>query len=689
MPAGTAKKPNRPPSKAPGRPWLDGSLSRHILAIAALCLLALAAYSNCFQGALVADNGALVAGDVRVHAVTSRNLGLIFGQHYWFGNGESNLYRPLTTLSFLFNYAILGNGASPAGYHAINLALHAVNIALVYLLAFWIFHEIAAAGLMAALWAVHPVLTESITNIVGRADLLAGLAVLGGLVCHVLAARSKGRRRMLWRAGLFAVVAAGIFSKENTIVVLGVLPLWDFLMEPRRDWRPRLANYGAAAAPCLAFLCVRGLILAKSLAYFVPYTDNPLASADFWTARLTAIKVIGKYLTLLVWPVSLSSDYSYNEIPLFTGRFASFEDWKIPIVLLACVALVGIAWRYRRRNPKLSFFIALFFVTLAPTANLAIVVGTPMAERFLYLPTLAMAGCMVTAITFLARQQTARAILAAVILLFAARTWTRNTDWESDKTLMLSDAESAPGSFKPHMALVALAGDPQRAIAEAGRAHQILDGLPDGRNSMQAYTNFGICYRQEGDRLAANGAAAREWYQKSLRDLLRARSIEQAFDARLQRENLSRVKGTTNFGWFPVYMELGRTYLRLSQPEDALAALRHGLLLEFRPEFFEEISHAYEEEGDSRQAAIALMEGLAMNSGQSQLAAGLADIYRKSAPRSCAVQPGGGVNMQCPLVKDELCSALANVAELYSTVGRHADAAQAENARKGEIGCHP
>lgn len=103
-----------------------------------------------------------------------------FRHTYWWPYGESGLYRPFTTLTCLFNYAILGNVDRPGGYHWINLFLHAGNVLLLYLLARRLIREYGPSVFLAALWAVHPVLTESVTNIVGRADLLAGLALLGG-----------------------------------------------------------------------------------------------------------------------------------------------------------------------------------------------------------------------------------------------------------------------------------------------------------------------------------------------------------------------------------------------------------------------------------------------------------------------------------------------------------------------------
>src|SRR6185295_13647557 len=115
----------------------------------------------------------IILKDTRVQAVTSDHIHRILTDQYW-PLAIAGLYRPLTTLSFLFNYSILGNGENPAGYHWFNFILHSVNIALVYGLGLILFEQMAApAFLLAAIWGLHPVQTEAVTNIVGRSDTLA------------------------------------------------------------------------------------------------------------------------------------------------------------------------------------------------------------------------------------------------------------------------------------------------------------------------------------------------------------------------------------------------------------------------------------------------------------------------------------------------------------------------------------
>jgi hypothetical protein len=662
------------------------------LLMLALWAFTLLAYSNSFRAGLALDNGSVVLQDSRIRAATPENLHLILTKEYWYYRMTTGLYRPLTTFSYLVNYAIFGNGPRPAGYHWVNFALHAGNIALVYLLGLLLFQETRLkehlAFALAAVWAVHPVLTESVTNIVGRADLLAAFGVLAALLCHAQAGTVSGWRKLAWLAGLALATAIGLFSKESAVVVLAAMLIYDLAFH--QTWRARAAGYLALAAPFAVFFYVRDRVLAQLPSAVIPFGDNPLVGAGFWTARLTAIKVIGKYLWLLLWPSHLSCDYSYNQIPLFT-----WGDWQTLAAVVACVALAAVAIVCYRRRPPVFFFIAFFFAALAPTSNLVILIGTIMAERFLYLPSIGFAGCLVVAVYAACRRfpRVAPAALALVSVAFAARTYTRNIDWFDDLSLWTSAAQGGLASYKTHTSLaadwMAVQGTGlDRAVGEAGWSLAILDPLPDERNMSAVYANAGLCYRIKGDTLPA--PQRNYWYRKSLDALLRGERIDAVHDQEIRRVNAAHGKVIARSGWIPLYLELGRTYLRLSQPRQALEALTFGRTLRPDPEFSEEMSAAWRALGDPQQAAITLFEGLVIDSSHRQFASELADLYRRTEPESCAIRNVGGslrLNLDCPLVHSQLCTASRNVALLYHQKGQDPLAASTVRGAIGELGC--
>src|SRR5207302_1443931 len=126
-----------------------------------------------------------------------------------------------------------------------------------YALGLVLFQEIPAALALAALWGVHPVLTDAVTNIVGRADMLAAFGVLTALLCYRRSLASQGATRAFWIAAIAVAAAIGMFSKESAIVTLAAIALYDWIYARDIPWRARAAGYAAAAVPAVLFLVVR------------------------------------------------------------------------------------------------------------------------------------------------------------------------------------------------------------------------------------------------------------------------------------------------------------------------------------------------------------------------------------------------------------------------------------------------
>ena len=493
-PAAT-KQPVAAEEKCPGWRW-------HAWRLMAIWALLLIAYSNSFQAGLVFDNASVIGQDPRIRQATFENIASILTGGYRYDKPTAGLYRPLTTFSFLLNYAVFGNGRRPPGYHWVNLAVHLVNVALVYALGIAILGETAPAWALAAIWGVHPLLTESVTNIVGRADLLAAFGVLAGLLCHVRAASAAGRRRLAWLAGVAAAQAAGLFSKESAVVLPGIMLAYDLTWFDRTMWRRRAPAYGALALPFAAFFYLRGRLHLHML---IPFADNPLVNVGFWPARLTAVKVFGKLLWLFLWPARLSADYSYNAVPLFGWRAPIWENAKtlmaVAVCLGAALLVFILAVRGRRTEKPILFFLAFFFVALLPTSNLIILIGSIMAERFMYLPSVGIAGCVAAVVRALGQRNSLRrpitrpitarvawAALGVACLALAGRTYARNSDWQDELSIWSSAVEVCPGSAKAHYnlakALEVLPGRMPEAIAEYQAALRIDPDHADVHNNL-------------------------------------------------------------------------------------------------------------------------------------------------------------------------------------------------------------
>ena len=496
MSKGDRKKGVRPIAIAtpPSRWW------PHIWKLALLWVLVFAAYSNSFDAGFVYDNESAILQDARVHETNLYNAHRIFAEGYWVDQPTTDLYRPVTTLSYLLNYAILGNATNPAGYHWTNLVLHLANVSLVYVLGTLIFGAPALGLSLAAIWGLHPLMTESVTNIVGRADLLAAFGILMGLLCHIRSMAEARWRRAGWLIALALSQTIALFSKENGVVLPALMVSYDLIWAERSVWGRRIMSYAVLALPFVAFFGLRSQ-LHMHLA--VPFRENPLIGAAFWTARMTAFQVIGRFLWLFVWPTRLSAEYSYNSVPLFQWPPAGWQDLEASIVLALCVAGIALAVRMCRENKPLCFFVLFFFIALAPTSNLFILIGSVMSERFMYLPAIGLTGCAVGLTYAISRRFSQPALgkalwAAAGVLCLAlgARTYARNFDWHDEATLWTSVTKVNPDNALAHLnlgsALLEVPGRVPDAISEYQRAVRIYP------NYAEAHNNLGAVLLQSG-----------------------------------------------------------------------------------------------------------------------------------------------------------------------------------------------
>jgi tetratricopeptide (TPR) repeat protein len=660
---------------------------------AAVFVIALAAYINCFHLG-VAFDGHAVAGDSRTHAATADNLRLIFTKDYWWPDAQDRLYRPLTKLSFLFNYAILGNGANPAGYHALNVALHAANAVLVFALALSLTGLPWPAFFAACLWAVHPVGPDAVANMAGRADLLAALGVLGGLL--VYARLCSGRGRPVTSAlAIFALAFLAVGSKENGAVLLGLMLLWDLVrgFGGREGVLRRVPAYAGAAAALVVFLLLRAHAYAGLPVPVLAVLDNPLSAAGFWEARWTALKIVGMDLWLLVFPVRLAADRSFNQIPL--SGAADPAAWA---ALLAVAGILTAAIARRRRDPLLFWAAGFFGVALVPVSNLFVLIGAPMAERFLYLPSVGFAVAAAVLAYRFAPPRTAAIILGAFVLLYAGRTLARNPDWDNDLTLTAHDLEAAPNSFRFHLMygeflFQAGPANLDRAIPQEEAAWALLQSVPPVWGYPQAPSSLGRLYGAKGEMLGPSTPEAAAWRAKALAMSERAIAIANASQQDFDRAQLRAGKPLPRrLPYQNVYLVAAFGFREAGRYPEAIDAYRHALAIAPEsPDYYTGIADSYTAMGDPGRAAATLVEkGLALGLTPEAMAE-IARAYEKAPGASCAITTQAGIaalNPECPRVQSDVCQALNRLVETY-TDARIPQRAAEFRARASQSRCTP
>ena len=165
-----------------------------------------------------------------------------------------------------------------------------------------------------------------------------------------------------WRGWHYLVVLGrgGLFCKESAVVLVGATALFELTWwRERRQGRALLLACIALLAPLGAMLYQRAAVLSSVAEGRFSLTDNPILGAGFWAGKLTAAKVLARYLWLTVWPLHLSADYSYSQIRMASGTVG---DWLAWIAVAAAAAGMVLLYRVHRT----AFFLACFaFLTLA------------------------------------------------------------------------------------------------------------------------------------------------------------------------------------------------------------------------------------------------------------------------------------------------------------------------------------
>ncbi len=494
-----------------------GAARRGVLAAVSLGLLVAASYFPAFFAGFVWDD------EVFTGAAAVRDVSGLW--RIWFSPGaieKEGHYWPLVYTSFWLEHKLWG--FAPAGYHAVNVALHFANTLLLWRLAGRL--AVPGAWLLAAVFAVHPLHVESVAWVIERKDLLSGLFYLAAFLVWVRSTEPPPDRAEPPLAGAEAPPPPGgavspghAASRGDTAVQVQETP------RPGRAVAWPLALYvlallskSIAVTLPAAFLVVRwwkrgrvtGADLLRTAPFFAAGLAVTAADLSFYTSReplslgysfverlLIAARALWFYVGKLLWPADLVVIYPHWPVnaadPLAWGYAASG--------LAAAAAL----WFLRHRIGRGPLAGALFFaVTLSPAlgfVDYGYMQFSFVADRFQYL-----AGIGVTAVLAGAAARGARrlpgtwrtgaaGVAAAVLFVLGALTWRQAELWRDGVTLFTHVVSHNPAARNAHVNLGAAlirAQRPDEALAV------LLAAAERDPDDIQPHVNAGVALVRMG-----------------------------------------------------------------------------------------------------------------------------------------------------------------------------------------------
>ncbi len=485
-----AKTPPRWPNACPPglsaaghgrRGLLGGGINRNHLFL--LAFLVIAVYFNSLKNDFVSDDITAI--------VQNENI------------GNFGYYLPHHSLNFLryFFYALSYHlaGLNPLVFRLINnLLFHFGSVLVIYYLINF-FYEPFLALIVSSVFAVHPILSETVVWISGGVHSQYAFFLFLALLLYL-------RKKQFWAVISFLLA---LFTTEKAIIFPLILLSFEFSFgRLKKNWQRLIPFF------CLSAFWGTAILSAGILGQRMGALQSQFYQQQgFYNPLIQIPTAISSYLQLIFWPIKLTLYHSETV-------FSQTEYLLMLAVTLAFFCL-GLFWLFKRSQRPSFFWLSFFFIGLLPMLA-PLKIAWVVAERYVYFSSLGIFVLVGLAIQgfFKYTSEVARrlagtprrwsqyALLAIILILLSVRTIIRNQDWQNQDTLWLSAARTSPSSPQNHNNLGDLygrQGNYQRAIAEFKKAIELQPNYAD------AYHNLANTYTQIGEM-----DLAISYYQKAL-----------------------------------------------------------------------------------------------------------------------------------------------------------------------------
>jgi len=507
------------------------------LLILSVCFLA---YFNSLANPFIWDDQELVIKNTLVRS--PQNLSLSFSNDLYFRTAiGSNFYRPLQTLSYMFDYHFWQ--LDPFGYHLTNIILQVGVSCLVFLLIFKLLNNLAVSIAAAAMFAASPLHTEAVTYISGRAEMLMGFWVILALLFFIKSQEkaipcinndTRLYSRLFYLFSLCSFCFA-LLSKEAAIIFPFIICgyVFYFLRDRLKEKYYLIRNI----APFFTLSAIY-LVLRLSFLNFVTLRTSVLANVP-WFVRLNVLpKIILTYFKLLILPVDLHMSYELLRPTSIAGILIAV--FSLGVILPACLYYL----RYRPKNKAAGFMLFWSIAFFIPQSGI-FPINACVAEHFIYLSSISFFTLLAYFLSKVLRRQLFVFTVGLFCVFYILLTAGRNFEWRNPLVFYQKIIRYSPASFQAHTNLgleyeyrgrfdqakleyqKALAIKPDLIEARSNLAslyfksklynqaraeYALLEKSPLGAKAGEVRNNLGNIYEAAGDK---DGAIAR--YNQALK----------------------------------------------------------------------------------------------------------------------------------------------------------------------------
>lgn len=601
-------------------------------------------YVNTLNHGYVLDDHTVISAN-RYTQEGFKGIPTLLTTAYWFGydGTNSSVYRPFSTIIFALEHEFFGN--SPFAGHLINVLIFAFTGALLFYTLRNLLNNNAKlndhektllAFIIALIYTAHPVHTEAVANIKSRDELLGFFWVMLAILFSLKSIQNNRRKTANMTLSSLCFFIA-LLSKENAFSFILIFPLIFYFFAGLELKRNMQYSSVYLAVACV-YLALRISFLDKSFSgdFGNDLMTNSLNGAESYPDRIaTAIFILVKYIWLLIVPHPLVYDYSYNHIPSLR-----WYEFKAIASVLFCGSLAGYAFYKIRTRNMIWFGVLYFFISISIVSNVVILVGAPMAERFLFTPSLA--WCMILGALLcslfplhnkedisLSRNWKLTAALTLIIAAYSFKTISRNMDWKDNYSLFIADIRHVPNSARAQLFLgIESLKYPEKyqggieAMKNAAKINPLyrdafynLGVGYDNQNKLDSASNcFMEAIKLDPDYLKAYGnlgmtLGKQDRYEEAVFYLLKAITIAP--------------------NYFDAYVNLGSVYGKKGEQENAIVMFNKAISLKpnsHRP--YDNLGIIYAQKGEYQTAIQLFRKAIAIAPNHSNAYLNLAITYQ-------------------------------------------------------------
>ncbi|XP_074126745.1 protein O-mannosyl-transferase TMTC1 isoform X2 [Sminthopsis crassicaudata] len=535
---GCGSRRDRTPSGQRQRGYCLAPAEAAVLLTTVCCLC----YGNSLRGEFVHDDVWAIVNNPDVQTATSLSWG-IFANDFW-GKGMAEntshkSYRPLCILTFKLNVYLAG--MNPFYFHAVNIILHClVTLVLMYTCDKVVFKDHQLGFVTALIFAVHPIHTEAVTGIVGRADVLACLLFLLAFLSYnrsnhegqqwisqqpvvselALLSSSHKENAKPHSKGTWNSCSSLLPTEQNVRLSMSRPTVWTILRylttNSKQNFlyatRPFLKRATLVISYVIVTLCFRMWIMGGSMPLFSEQ-DNPASFSPYILTRfLTYSYLLAFNSWLLLAPITLCYDWQVGSIPLIETIWdiRNLATLLLVVVMLFLILHCLTAFKNLEQNEVLVGLLFLVFPFL-PASNLFFNVGFVVAERVLYMPSMGYCILFVHGLnklySWLNRCGTTTLIMSTLLLLllFSCKTVKQNEIWLSRESLFRSGVETLPHNAKVHYNYA-------NFLKDQGRNEEAIYHY---KTALKLYPHHASALNNLGT-LTKDRTEAKEYYQRAL-----------------------------------------------------------------------------------------------------------------------------------------------------------------------------